>query len=155
MTAKSWCILFWVTVFTIPTVQAEKEWTWDPAFRYRTQSVGDEFLGDAVASTFKGRLTTQYLLDQAWSVKASIDHVHVFNEGRYNNIVVHRPTSPIPDPPGTELSELSVLYRLNSEWALWEGGYRLFTTTSAMLELKSFGKNDRPLTEFNCNMILH
>ncbi len=104
-----------------PTVQAEREWKWEPAIRYRAQSVDDGYLGDAFASTVKGRLTTEYFHDDTWSAKASVDHVYVFNEGHYNDIVVHRSTSPIPDPPGTELSELSVKYRFNTEWAVWGG----------------------------------
>lgn len=121
MTVRGRTIFALLFIMIAPAVHAAREWKWEPAFRYRAQSVDDGYWGDAFASTFKGRVTAQYLHDQTWSATASVDHVHAFNEGHYNDIVVHRPTSPIPDPSGTELSELSVLYRLNAEWALWGG----------------------------------
>lgn len=121
MTISVRSMLVPLVIMIVPAVQAEGEWSWEPAFRYRAQSVEDVYQGDAFASTVKGRLTAQYLHEEAWTVKASVDHVYAFNEGHYNDIVVHRPTSPIPDPSGTELSELSVLYQLNTEWGAWMG----------------------------------
>lgn len=108
-------------ILVAPTARAAGEFSWDPALRYRAQDVDDVYQGDAFASTVKLRLTAQYQQPQAWAIKASVDYVHAFNEGHYNDIVVHRHTSPIPDPPGTELSELSLRYHFNTEWLAWLG----------------------------------
>lgn len=121
MSRRTLLVLLPLLSVMVPTAHAAGKFNWEPAFRYRAQSVDDIYQGDAFASTLKGRVTAQYQQDHVWAVKTSIDHVHAFNEGHYNDIVVHRPTSPIPDPSGTELSELSFLYHLNTEWLAWIG----------------------------------
>lgn len=94
---------------------------WEIGGRYRAQQVNDNRLGDAFASTLKLRLSANHQFDDSVSVRGSVDHVHAFNDGHYNDIVTPKSTSPIADPAVTMLSELSLQAHLPNDVTLNAG----------------------------------
>ena len=104
----------------VPSMVSAEAFDWDIGARYRAQKVNDTRLGDAFASTLKLRLSGEVSLLESLTLTGSVDHVHAFNEGHYNDSVVPLPTSPITDPAVTSLSELSFTYA-SDEFALSAG----------------------------------
>tara|TARA_Y100000052_G_scaffold27586_1_gene36925 strand:- start:2262 stop:3530 length:1269 start_codon:yes stop_codon:yes gene_type:complete len=103
---------------TFPNWGAEvlKESGFSTSFRYRYHFVEDDLRGDARASTALLRASVIVPQNEWLTWEATIAHVHAFNEGHYNSVTVTTDTSPIPDPPGTELNRLLLTIDSGAGW---------------------------------------
>lgn len=89
---------------------------YEVAMRTRYQGIKDDLLGDANAFTTRINVTASYDLTDAWQFSFQPNYVYAFNEGDYNSVTVKKYTSPIPDPPGFNLSKIFLTYASEYDW---------------------------------------
>jgi hypothetical protein len=115
----------------------------EPSARYRYQQISDDGRGDAIASTLKIRLSAMWDSQEHFSAFLQADHVHAFNEGRYNSVTRTIATSPIIDVPGSELNQAWVQYDSGNNWLLKLGRQHLGYNNERHLSSIEFWQNDQ------------
>jgi len=86
--------------------------------RTRYQDVNDTWLGDGEAFTTRLKFTSHFTFDEdeQWLLLSELNYVYAFNEDDFNSVTVKKSTSPIPDPPGLNLTQMFLNYKSSAQW---------------------------------------
>ena len=144
--------LWLIGILSVPSAfSSAKDFSVEPTARYRFQQVNDPQRGDAQASTLKLRLTAIWELDSSISAFAQTDYVHAFNEQKYTSVTVNRASSPIPDPPGSELNQAWLQYASDNDWSLKLGRQWLKFDNERHVGTVEFWQNDQTFDAITFN----
>lgn len=115
----------------------------EPVARYRFQQVNDSVRGDASANTLKLRVNVLWEANDYFEGLVQGDHVHAFNEQKYNSVSVLRATSPIPEPQGSEINQAWIKYKSEGNWNVVFGRQLLNLDNERHVSGIEFWQNDQ------------